>query len=185
MEKIRTFIAVKLPGEVRRRLAEIEKRLMESGADVKWVPEENFHITLKFLGGVEQAKMSGVREAVERAASGVRPFDLGFAGVGSFGRPTRVVWVGIESGRDELRSLAALVDGELAGVGFPREDRPFGAHVTLGRVRSPRGAESLRERIEELKNERAGSAPVDGVSVMRSELRPGGPVYTALADVRF
>ncbi len=185
MEKIRTFIAVRLPAEVRRRLMQIEKRLMQSGADVKWAPEENFHITLKFLGDVEQARIPAVEEAVRRAVSGLDAFDLTLAGVGAFGRPLRVVWVGITSGSGELKSLAGRVEDALAEVGFPKEDRPFSAHVTLGRVRSPRGVERLRECIESLKNEPAGDVHVAGVTVMKSELRREGSTYTPIADLGF
>ncbi len=185
MDTIRAFIAVRLPAEVKRRLTQIEKRLMQSGADVKWVPEENFHITLKFLGDVDANRMPAVRDAVERAVRGAEAFDLALAGVGTFGRPPRVVWVGIAAGRDELKSLARRVENELAEAGFPREDRPFSAHITLGRVRSPRGVEELRAGIESLKDEVVGTARAEGAAVMKSELRREGSVYTAIADLRF
>lgn len=185
MDKIRTFVAVRLPAEIRRRLMLVEKRLMQSGADVKWVPEENFHITLKFLGDVEQNRLSAVKDAVGRAVEGASAFDLSLAGVGAFGRPLRVVWVGIASGKDELKSLAKRVEDELAGIGFPAEDRPFSAHITLGRVRSPRGIEKLSACIESLNDEPVGDVHVDGASVMKSELRREGPAYTPIADLGF
>lgn len=185
MVKARIFIAVRLPAEIRRRLMQIEKRLMESGADVKWVPEENFHVTLKFLGDVEQDRMAAVTEAVQCAVSGIEPFELSLAGVGAFGRPLRVVWVGITSGGDELKSLANRVEDALAAIGFPREERPFSAHMTLGRVRSPRGLARLEQCIESLKSESVGALRVDGASVMKSELRREGPTYTAIADLGF
>ena len=187
MDRIRTFIAVRLPAEVRRRLMSIEERLMESRADVKWVPEENFHITLKFLGPVEHERIAAVCEAVECAVTGVRPFEMTFAGVGAFPRPSspRVVWVGTTSGADEMKSLAGRIENAMEVLGFPKEDRPFSGHVTLGRVRSPRATEKLRDCIESLRDERAGKVQVDGVSVMKSELFRSGSEYSSIADLGF
>lgn len=187
MDKIRAFIAVRLPAEVRRRLMLIETRLVESRADVKWVAEENFHITLKFLGPVEEERIGAVCESVECAITGVKPFELTFAGVGAFPRPSspRVVWVGTPSGADEMRSLAGRIDDAMEGLGFPKEDRPFSGHVTLGRVRNPHGTEKLRDCIESMRDEQAGMVRVDGVSVMKSELFRAGPVYSSIADLGF
>ncbi len=184
---VRTFIAVRLPAEVRRRLMLIETRLMQCGADVKWVPEENFHITLKFLGPVEQDRIAPVCEAVECAVAGVKAFDLTFGGVGAFPRPSspRVVWVGTPSGADEMKSLAGRIEDAMEVLGFSKEDRPFSGHVTLGRVRNPRGTEKLRDCIESMRDEQAGSAQIDGVSVMKSELLRSGPEYSAIADLGF
>jgi RNA 2',3'-cyclic 3'-phosphodiesterase len=184
MESIRTFIAVPLPTDIRRRLAEVTTRLMQSGADVKWVPEGNFHITLKFLGNVERTRVSAVCGAVEKAVDGVRAFDLYLSGVGAFPKPSRpsVVWVGITSGGDELKALAKCAEEALEDIGFPREAREFSAHITLGRVKYPGGDGTLREAIENLRNETVGRVHVDTVVVMKSELRRTGPVYTPIAD---
>jgi len=186
MDKIRTFIAIELPGEVRRRLAEIEKELLASGADVKWVPETNFHITLKFLGGVDADRVDALTKAVESATEGVSTFDAAFAGVGAFPNVRRpnVVWVGIVSGGEEMKALAARVDSALEKLGFAREERPFSAHVTIGRSRTGRNADKLRELIEKLVEAEAGSYRVEAVSVMESELRPTGPIYSRIAELR-
>jgi 2'-5' RNA ligase len=84
-----------------------------------------------------------------------------------------------------MKSLAGRIETAMEVLGFPKEDRPFSGHVTLGRVRSPRATEKLRDCIERLRDEQAGSAQVDGVSVMKSELFRSGPEYSSIADLGF
>lgn len=184
MDKIRTFIAVRLPAAARRRLAEVEEALKESGADVKWVSEENLHITLKFLGYVENERMAAVCDAVKSAVDGLRPFDMSLSGVGAFPKPARpsVVWVGVRSGSEELKALAKQVEVAMERIGFAPEPRKFSAHVTVGRVKSAAGSHKLREAIERLRDEPVDSARVSGVAVMKSELYRTGPVYTVLKE---
>lgn len=189
IDKIRSFIAVPIPGEARRRLAEIGNRLAESRADVKWVVEDNFHITLKFLGyvGADSGRLEAVGRAVESAIEGAAPFDAVLSGVGAFPKPARpsVVWVGITAGAEELKALAERVECALERIGFARESRPFSAHITLGRVKSPKNLDKLRDVMETLREEHAGSFRVESVAVMRSDLRPTGPVYTRIGDCGF
>lgn len=187
MDSIRTFIAVRIPAEVRRRLADIEQKLKSSGADVKWVPEENFHLTLKFLGNVDPDRLRAVCDAIRSIAETSNAFEVTLTGVGAFPKASRpsVVWVGVTTGAEEMKALAARVDDALAGLGFLREERGFSAHVTLGRVRSARHIHRLPEVIESLKDEEAGVFTVGSVAVMKSDLRPSGPVYTVIEEYSF
>ncbi len=186
MENLRLFIAVEIPAEVRKRLGEIEKELVASGADVKWVPEGNFHATLKFLGGVSSARVDAVTSAIEGAVQGVPGFEVCLAGVGAFPnlRRPNVVWVGMKSGADQMKVLAERVERAMEPLGFAPEKRPFSPHITLGRARTPKNAERLKELIERLRDEEAGAFRVEGVALMKSDLRPTGPVYTRIADFR-
>lgn len=178
---MRLFVALELPVGVRRALGELVRRLASSGADVKWVGEENFHLTLKFLGEVEPARLPELGEALSRVAGETAPFRFTAAGTGAFPsvRRPRVIWVGVDRGRDELRELAGRVDGALAELGFPREDRPFTAHLTVGRVRSPRGGEALVELLSSTAFPEREVA-VEEMVLFQSVLGRGGPVYTAL-----
>ena len=187
MDKIRTFIAVKIPADVRQRLAEVEAVLAASGADVKWVPEGNFHVTLKFLGYVEPDRMDAVKKAVESAVEGIGAFGVTLFGVGAFPKPGRpsVVWVGIGAGADELKALAERVESALERVGFAREERPFSPHITIGRVKTPRSLDKLRDAIEGLREEYVGAFEVESTAVMKSDLRPTGPIYSEIADFGF
>jgi 2'-5' RNA ligase len=187
MDKIRTFIAVELPAVTRRRLAEVEKKLMASGADVKWVPEQNFHVTLKFLGYVEPHRVDPVMAATKAAIADVRPFDVTLFGAGAFPKPARpsVIWVGVTQGAEELKDLAERVESAMESVGFAREARAFSSHITVGRVRAPKNLDRLKELIEELREEPVDTFRVGGVAVMKSDLRPTGPIYTPLAEIEF
>jgi len=182
---LRLFVAVELPASVRRALGELARDLARCRADVKWVEEENFHLTLKFLGEVDQARLPEVQEALARAARGAKPFSFEATGTGAFpspGRP-RVIWVGVGRGAEELGSLAARVDAELARVGFAAEARPFSPHLTLGRVRSPRGVGDLVRALEQACFP-AREVPVGEIVLFQSVLGRAGPVYTPVARYR-
>lgn len=184
MEKIRTFVAVQLPQEIHRRLAKIVGVLSGSGADVKWVAEDNFHVTMKFLGPVEQDHIPEVLRAIGSSLSGLAPFDLQLTDLGAFPRITHpsVIWAGISTGSKDLKTIAARLEAAMEPLGFKRESREFSAHVTLGRVRSMRGSEQLRASMERLRNEEIGHFTVQRIAVMKSDLKPSGPVYTPIAE---
>ena len=176
-----------MPEAVRRRLATVGEKLGASGADVKWVAEENLHITLKFLGYVEPDRMESVARAVERVVDGMHGFDMTLSGVGAFPKVSRpsVIWVGVTKGGEELKQLADRTEDALERIGFAREPRGFSAHVTLGRVKSPRGRDRLCKLIEsapEGRDEPVDSVKVGSVAVMKSDLYHSGPVYTVVKE---
>ena len=186
MDKVRTFVAIPIPAEIRRRLVEVEQDLMPAKAGVKWVPEDSFHVTLKFLGYVEPERLEAIAGGVEAAIQGTGPFEVELAGVGAFPKITRpsVVWVGVTRGGQEMISLADRIDREMAKIGFEREKRPFSPHITLGRVKSPENLSGLRELIERHRNREVGSFGVEQVNIMRSELRITGPIYSVISDFK-
>ncbi len=177
---MRAFIAVNLSEELRRQLAEAQDGLRRSGADVKWVRPEGIHITLKFLGWVEDDRVLQVGDAVAAAVSGARAFRLGLEGMGSFpsAAAPRVIWVGVKEGAQQLADLARRVEDALEPLGFAREERPFSPHVTIGRCRSPRGRQELVKLVEQEHERRFGEMEVVRVELMRSDLHPAGPTYT-------
>lgn len=183
-EPVRTFLAVCIPGAIRRELEEFGNGLRRFRADVKWVRTDNLHLTLKFLGNVPAGRLPSAVRAAERAVSGIRPFDIRFGGCGTFpgGGHPRVLWVGLQQGAESLGNLAAAVDESLAGEGFEREKRPFSAHLTLGRVRSQQGIKACVEAMQ------AGieTEPfrVEEITVFRSDLHPRGPQYTPLHSIQ-
>jgi 2'-5' RNA ligase len=123
-----------------------------------------------------------VQAALTRATAGLAPIDLVVAGLGAFptaARP-RVIWAGIDAGRAGLATVAAGVERELAGIGFPPEERAFAGHVTLGRVREPKRNEALAEALRD--SERLGAVRLDRISLMRSELSPRGARYSELSS---
>ena len=180
--EIRCFIALNLPSEIKGRLAEIEARLKEARADVSWVKPENVHLTLKFLGGVEEARVPLVKRAVQEGLGREGPLVLTLAGLGVFPNPRspRVVWVGVGGDTERLQNLQERLEQALGEVGFPREARSFSPHITLGRMRSRQGAASLMELVGHLGANEVGSLKAESIELMRSQLHPAGAVYTIL-----
>jgi 2'-5' RNA ligase len=182
-ELVRTFIAVEIPPSVQQELARIQERLKQGRLPVRWVAPEKVHLTLKFLGEISPEQVTAVGEATARVAADSQPFDLEAVGIGVFPnvRRPRVVWVGVEGDLGVLRRLQAYLETALAGLGFSPERRPFSAHLTMGRVRrrtSPGDARHVGEVVTGLQVSSLGRWRVDEIVVVRSDLRPTGPIYT-------
>ncbi len=179
---IRTFVAANLDPGLRERLARLQERLKETRADVAWVRPENLHLTLKFLGEVEETALGAVADAIRPVAAGHGPFRLAFAGLGAFPQPrtARVVWIGVGDGSEGLAELHARLQATLEPLGFQREGRPFTSHLTLGRVRGPGRREQLAMAVMSMPAEPLGEMVLDRIDLMRSELRPEGARYSVL-----
>lgn len=177
---MRLFVAVTLPDDLKGRFGAVQEQLRPAQADVSWVRPGNLHATLKFLDEVEPRRLERLRGALGESVQGVAPFAVRFGGLGTFGRPPRVVWVGIRDGAAPLTALATRVEEALGGVGFAKERRGFSAHLTLGRVRSGKNLDRLLERIAGIPAEDVGEMPVEGIVLMQSELNPAGSIYTPL-----
>jgi 2'-5' RNA ligase len=178
---MRAFIAVNLDENLRRSVAETQEKLRATGAEVKWVKPESVHLTLKFLGWVDEGRVPEVIEAVGAALKGAQPFRLRLEGVGGFPTPSapRVIWVGVKEGAQELSELAQRVEAALEPLGFVREERGFSPHATIGRRKGPGGRQALAA-VMQTEGERAfGEMQVKRVELMRSDLRPTGPIYTS------
>jgi len=179
---IRAFIAIELDEPVRRGLADLQEDLERSGADVKWVKPANLHLTVKFLGQVEDETVRRVNEIMEKAVEGVAPFGLRIAGAGSFprGRRPRVVWVAAHEVGSALEAIHRRLEKGLASVGVAPDGRRFVAHVTLGRVRSGRRAERLADGIDRAADREFGEVTVNALTLFESTLTPTGPIYGSI-----
>ena len=186
MSVIRAFIAVDLPPEIIKRLEQISALLKQSLGDVsvRWVPTENIHLTLKFLGDVSLTNLEMLKEVLLTEVSVHRSFEVSVGGLGAFPttRHPRVIWIGVEAPAD-LASLQRGIETAMARLGYAREDRPFSPHLTLGRV--PRNATSgdthlIGETLDTNKVGFLGVAPVDTVFLYRSDLKPAGATYTKI-----
>lgn len=199
---IRCFVAVELPAEVKARIERQTARLRSGSADVKWVPPENLHLTIKFLGGVPQAEAPGLADILREAVRGTEPFEVEVAGAGVFPgvKSPRVFWIGFKDPESRLSGLARRVEDALEQAGYPREQRSFTPHLTLGRFREARGrsretgpgkgeamagAKRLAEELATLEGVVFGKIRLENISLMRSELSPGGARYSRLASIRF
>jgi 2'-5' RNA ligase len=184
-EIIRTFIAIEIPEEIKARMVDIQADLRKSGAQVGWVRPEGVHLTLKFLGDMEAGRIDELGKAIESAVSDIKPFALEAKGIGVFptARAPRVVWLGLVGDLDTLAALYERVEAAAEGLGFRREDRPFKPHLTLGRVKSPGGRDALMRLVSGHEKAELGSFTADAVSVMKSELKPAGAVYTEIRRI--
>jgi 2'-5' RNA ligase len=182
--KWRVFCAVELPFEVRERASRHIEQLRSAFSYVRasWDRAEKLHITMKFVGEIEQGRVQALSEAAARAAAGASGFKLTIEGAGAFpvrGMP-RVLWLGVKDHSNGLARLQSRLEEECDREGFSREQRAFRPHITIARLRSPQGARQLAARHQEMGFEAAEFA-VGELTVMRSELAPGGSRYTTLS----
>jgi len=182
---IRTFVAVEIEHAIRTRTRQLVQTLSNSPAKVKWVEPENLHLTLKFLGEVSHGLIADVCRKVEKAAAQVEPFTLEVCGLGAFPNPARprVIWLGSRTGAEQMVLLYDRIEAALAELGFPRENRRFQVHLTIGRPRS--GGQTLNHLGTLLKQHadfHAGQMSVEHVTVFGSTLTPNGPIYDVLGQ---
>lgn len=179
---MRLFFAINLPPGEQDRLYRATARLRAANIPVRWVPPQNLHLTLQFLGSVAERRIAEVQEAGARAVAGIAPFEARLGGIGAFpnARRPRVIWVGVEKA-EPLLQLHAALEQALAPLGFAPEERGFQPHVTLGRVRDGARPAELA-RFEELAAavHYTGVLPVRSLDLMHSDLGPGGARYTRI-----
>jgi RNA 2',3'-cyclic 3'-phosphodiesterase len=182
---MRLFVAADLPDAVRDALAAEQARIKTalggSDSSLKWVKPEHAHLTLVFLGNVDDARVPAVVDAI---AAGIdQPaFEATFEGAGAFpprGAP-QVLWIGIGSGARDLVDLQRIVASRIAALGLRIEDRAFHPHLTLARWRESRPADRGRA-LALAPHGVVARAHIDGATLYHSRLAPSGPTYTALA----
>jgi 2'-5' RNA ligase len=182
---MRLFVALDIPDAVRRALRELMARLKPECEGARWVRPEGMHITLKFLGEVEEAKLDSIRAALSSIRCG-QAVESHFRGIGFFPNEfhPRVVWCGIEASSN-LPQLAASVDRALQPFGFSPESHPFTPHLTLARFNSHKGLDTLVRAANNLKSYDFGSARSSEFHLYQSVLKPSGAEYTRLATFPF
>ena len=188
MEPARLFWAVNLPADIKTNLASLRSLMQGVPADVKWVEQRNLHLTVKFIGEMERGKINDIVQAVKLAVADSGPFSLELHGTGFFphSRQPRVIWVGVRGEVDKFRRLHQMVEKSLIPLGFPPENKCFSPHLTMGRVRSPKGVGDLVHSLETAAQELAcfGRVDVTTIELMESELTRKGPVYSVVAGVK-
>jgi RNA 2',3'-cyclic 3'-phosphodiesterase len=182
---VRLFIAIEIPEDIRTTFASLLKEFCAIAPQLRWVRTENLHVTLKFLGETESAKL----DALQNVLSAVRspyPVNLEFRGLGFFPnekRP-RVFWAGIEASPN-LRTLATDIDQAAHPLGFLLEDRPFTPHLTLARFPVPGIPPKLLQAMNEKSSHSFGSLTAKEFHLIESRLKPSGAEYTTLRTFRF
>jgi 2'-5' RNA ligase len=182
---LRAFVAVEIPQGVLAAIesvqAELRRRLR-----ARWVRPGSMHLTLKFLRDIPADRVASVAAAVQAAAGGHTGFNLTVSGIGVFPsmRRPRVIWSGFSGQTALLSDLQRGLEGSLASLGFPSEERPFRAHLTLGRFPEAPKPELIAEVVNSFNDRAFGEFAVEELILFQSDLQPKGPVYKALARAR-
>jgi 2'-5' RNA ligase len=181
--KIRSFIAILLAEEMKRIVGDLIAQLKKFNADIKWVNPHNLHLTLKFLGYVEEEQVQPISDRLREIALRYSVFPFGLSGTGVFPdlkRP-RVIWTGVQ-GYEEILKIYKDIESAMEAEGFDRETRALSPHITVGRVRSPRGIDKLTQELVKYKGTDFGRQTAEGIHLMESVLKSGGAEYRSLYE---
>ena len=181
---IRCFVAIPLPGDVLAQIGEVSHQLKKLSIDARFPRPESIHLTLKFLGDVQESAVPDILETMKEKVCKYESFEVSVRNAGAFPHLAnpRVVWLGVEP-EEELEKLQSSVESGLVELGFEKEKRRFSPHLTLARVKSRHMIANLMHYLE-LHGSKIdlGSFLVRTVVLYRSELRPSGAVYSRLGS---
>lgn len=182
---MRTFIAIELPEGIKQGLANVREQLKEGGAGATWTRPEGIHLTLKFLGEVPDSRIPEIMSALTEAVRGTGRLRIEVANAGAFPneRNPRVLWIGVAGDLKALGALQTSVEGAMAKLGFEPETRKFSPHLTLARIKYLRPGDNWQKVLEKVRDVKLGGFEADAVSLMKSELKPSGAVYTEMGRV--
>jgi RNA 2',3'-cyclic 3'-phosphodiesterase len=201
MPREKTFLAVELNTTIVASCSQLKRSLSKLGSEIRWSPEDNLHITLLFLGDVEERELVTICRVAKAAATPFKPFRLTVAGLGCFPTPRRpkVLWAGVTEGQNEMQQIANALETPLMAAGcYRREERAFTPHVTLGRILGGTTEESTDHRltgqstpatmdwpqvIQDHQDWQAGYTEVSEIRVFTSEHRRGQSVYNTVARI--
>lgn len=187
---MRTFIAVNLDQELKEMLSQLIeelKRLDPARKSVRWVNQQAMHLTLKFLGEIDEKMAKPIETALERVSDGTKTFSMKITGTGYFPpdkRNPRVLWLGIED-EESLKILQSRLEEEMEKLGFPKEKRKFHPHLTLGRVKIPSNLREIMLQLEKYGSQKFGEMEVRKIIFFKSVLKPTGAEYSVLSEFKF
>ncbi|MFO0947800.1 MAG: RNA 2',3'-cyclic phosphodiesterase [Planctomycetota bacterium] len=184
MHTTRTFLALTLDQEPLRAVTRLISNLRYRVDGVRWIPSENLHITLAFLGDVVTEDLPSLCNAVKEVCSQQESYELGLRRMGAFPdlRRPRVLWVGVQRGLQESAELESALSDRIEPLGYRRENRAYVPHLTIGRVKGRlRWRGPQKEQLAELDSWDGGCSVIESVKVMSSELAPAGPTYRTVA----
>jgi RNA 2',3'-cyclic 3'-phosphodiesterase len=183
MARLRVFIAVDIGKELRARCVTLQETLSRAADDVKWVEAKSMHLTLLFLGEVDDRTLPDVCRAVALVAGRHEGFTLSIESVGCFPNPRRprILWAGVGAGKEELVVLHDALEPPLLDLGcYRREERQYTPHMTLGRVQGEQTGDGLVTALARKADWQGGTVEVRELLVMSSELMREGPVYSVI-----
>jgi len=183
---MRLFVAINIDDAVKVAVAKLQQQFrqrLRNGNGLKWVEPAIMHLTLKFLGEVDESRIEEINDAIILACLEKKAFEFELSTVGTFGRPAKVLWLSSEKQSSELIALADSVEQAMQELGFEKESRPFSLHLTLARVKDSGVEKNLRQIANEYQNVELPPVTVDSVCLYKSQLTSDGPVYTLLRKI--
>lgn len=182
---MRAFIAIELPQEIKDAIGKLQAGLKQAGADVKWVNPGNIHLTLKFLGEIDDNKIMEIENILSESAKACKDFYIRPCSIGAFPKiqSPKVIWIGIDKGGSQTKLIAQELEEKLAQSGIPKEERPFSCHITIGRTKSFLNSGKLIRELINLEGNIQGKFqefPAAKLTLFKSTLTPQGPVYEAV-----
>jgi 2'-5' RNA ligase len=183
LEKIRTFIAVNLNSDIKEYLTSLQDNLNVPETKIKWVGKNNLHLTMKFLGYISLEQTELIKSILGEITSRYSPFIIRLSSnIGVF--PTykmpRIIWIGIKEGISELEDLYNSIENKLSNKGFPREDKDFSGHITIGRVKFIRDKTNFIQILKRIEVNNF-TQEVGSIDLMESKLTQSGPIYNITA----
>ncbi|MBN2163103.1 MAG: RNA 2',3'-cyclic phosphodiesterase [Pontiellaceae bacterium] len=182
MKTVRAFIAAEIGADLREKLTDLQRKLKQVEADVRWITPDGIHLTLAFLGNIPEDRINAVSEAIDRAGAGHTRFDFAVCGTGYFGstRHPRIIWAGVADSPPLLR-LQRQILRELQQSGIAFDNKPFSPHLTLGRIkRVDRNTEALLQEVNERSSVDLGMSTISHVDLIQSTPKPTGAEYCLL-----
>lgn len=183
-KNIRAFLAIEPPEEILQTVLRLQEKLKkEISGRVSWTRPGGQHLTLKFFGDVSTDDVDAISQAVQNRLQSGWALNLNVEKLGVFpdARKPRVLWCGTAGDVEKLVNLQKQLDSDFAVIGFPREDRPFRAHLTLARIKEPREISGVNEALTKHATFSAGEFSVRQLILFQSKLTPQGAAYTRLA----
>jgi 2'-5' RNA ligase len=184
---LRTFIAINLDQQLKETLSQLIEeleRLDPARKSVKWVNQQGMHLTLKFLGEIDENRVRQIESVLERVSDRSRAFTMKITGTGYFPpdrRNPRVLWMGIEE-EESLKTLQSRLEEEMEKLGFPKEKREFHPHLTLGRVKIASNLREVMLHLEKYGSQNFGAMEVKKITFFKSVLKPTGAEYSVLSE---
>ena len=184
-KNIRAFLAIEPPEDILQALSRLQEKLKrEISGRISWTKPQSQHLTLKFFGDISTEDVKNICSAVENRIASLSPLKLKIEKIGVFpdARRPRVLWCGVAEEGENLSDLHKKLEADFDVIGFPKEDRPFRSHLTLGRVKESHGLAGFSEALTKYKSFAAGVFECRQLILFQSKLLPQGAVYTKLAE---
>ncbi len=180
--KIRSFIAIEIPSEIRMDISNQVKLLSKDDFSVRWVEKDNLHITLLFLGDVDYDFINKGTEILSTITKSQQKFKISLQNFGAFPsvKQPRIIWIGIKDGATELITLQSRIENNFVKIGYKSELKKFHPHLTIGRVKF----RFTNQKIFETEYQ-SESFEVSSLSLFKSDLTPNGPIYSKINEFIF